>query len=299
MPGVNHVTRRYNYSAMKNKYLAVNVCFLADLFKDKETTINNMLRGGLYRYASNIKLTLENAVTLCLYDYLNNKPLPGEVADIFNGYDVQRDECFVAGNFFAPDDIVESFNHSDNEELFEYAQMVTACNNMGVNPANMFIYLSTCRNIKTTSTVVAMINKSKLFEFRDENKTEHELMQFACYVAIKSIIGRNKFAKTNIQYILSRALPDAENEAQNALRIKYQKRRKFESIMQALELNWGVKRYSSFMRGFYLATDGKTSIEELALIAESSKKKNRVEKLKNSKRDAKRLALENVQNMYT
>lgn len=283
---------------MAQKYLAVNISFLDGLFANKREAINNMIMHGIYRYSCNLKVNLRDAINACAYEYLNDKPLPTAIKKNFREVFLNRDECFCDGEFSVPYRVYAQFMEDDNTELIEYARMITAAKNMCMRIGNVPEFIKACKKLNPTSPIVAMINTSKLYEFRDSEKREIELMQFSCYIAVKSILGRNKYAKTNIQYVLSRALPDVEDEAQNALREKYSTRRKFDSIMNALEWNWGIKKYSYFMRGFYLG-DSKISLEDLAIIAEKSKQTNKQKELKNKKQSARELALKKINYLYS
>jgi hypothetical protein len=147
-----------------------------------------------------------------------------------------------------------------------------------------------------------MISKSLLFDFRDNEKKEIDLIQLVSYIAVKSILGVKSFVKTNKMHIVCRMfgyssvkhLPVKMPTNINSLFLKYSNRYHIDKVLMQLELNWNVITYSNKIRGMYIAMSNKTSIEQLALLAETRKHKNRIAEHKKKKKEATAKALEQL-----
>lgn len=131
----------------------------------------------------------------------------------------------------------------------------------------------------------ALLNYDYYCSFFGNETTEEEVMAFAFRAAISSIIGRNKAVKTNKAFVLTRAFGyniPKHLDLEDPLQIQYNKyyvRHHFDKIMKLLRKS-GLKRYGRGVNGFYLSY--KLSLDELAFIAESKKKKN-IESLERKK----------------
>jgi hypothetical protein len=146
------------------------------------------------------------------------------------------------------------------------------------------------------------VNIKKLFEYRDENKTEFDLMQFACYIGIHSILGKKPYCRTNKEHILCRAfgyasknhLPETMNPYTKELFNKYLKRYHIDRILQSLEIGWNIQIYSHNIRGLYIGLKNKITLDSMILHAETKKKKNQIENLKQEKNEARKKALQQL-----
>ena len=136
------------------------------------------------------------------------------------------------------------------------------------------------------NNVHSMINVNVLFDYRDNVKSEFEDIQLLFYIALKSIIGKRKTATTNYKHIYARMLgmsctnniSEYPIQLKKYIEIEHHKRK----LMEAIELNWYVKRYSGKgIRGVFFSTSSKVSHNELKMKVKTMKQK-RIE-LKESK----------------
>jgi hypothetical protein len=149
-----------------------------------------------------------------------------------------------------------------------------------------------------------MVNKNLLFDFRDNDKSEFDLMQFAAYISIRSILGKKSYCKTNKEMIICRAfgyaskkqIPDKMQPVIKILFVKYMNRYHIDKVLQRLELNWNIGTYSNNMRGIYifLKDKNKISYEQLIMIAETKKIKNKISELNKTKNEAKEKVLQQL-----
>ncbi|MFA6402781.1 MAG: hypothetical protein WCX31_14355 [Salinivirgaceae bacterium] len=292
-------------------YIQFPLYLLRNLFKDKNATINTILTYGIYRFSTTIKYDINEVARQLMYGYyrgdLTNDLRP-TMEMYINADKLPIDEDYngFAGNTFDPEysltELHELFNDDPDfkNKAIEFYQ---------IKQAYSFLKLTgdfnNCikQGLKLEKSIpsgepLPMINTKHLFAFRDNNKTEFDLMQFACYVGFRSIIGIKPYSKTNKQMILCRAfgyssikqLPKEPPE----LYKKYSKRYHIDKIISFLELNWGVLTYSNNMRGIYVANVDKMTIEQLAIIAETKKQTRRLNEIKNKKRDAKEKAIQQL-----
>lgn len=197
---------------------------------------------------------------------------------------------------------------SVNDELYknaiEHYQMHMAYKSLSIN-GNIEHTLKAAKEIQRQMPeheAMPMISKTHLFNFRDTDKMEFDIAQFVSYMAIKSILGKKLFVKTNKMHIVSRMfgyssvkhLPKKMNPTIKTLFVKYSNRYHIDRVLQHLELNWNVLTYSNNIRGMYVAMENKISIDALALISESKKQKNKIDALKKAKKEAKEKALQQL-----
>jgi len=141
-----------------------------------------------------------------------------------------------------------------------------------------------------------MINKDILFDFYKHDKDQWQLAQFAAYIAIGSIIGATGigYKATNKQMILARmfgysshkAMPEILNPLVKELMDKYSIRYWMDKLLQQLELNWKIKIYNPKSMKSIIVGNEKTTIEAMALKAETGRRSAKIRALKDQKIEA-------------
>ena len=134
----------------------------------------------------------------------------------------------------------------------------------------------------------AGIDKSIVFDFYVNKKTEFEIAVFCAYCATKSILGVKSSCKTNKALIHARMFGFNKAAAlrgnKTKIQEKYFKRYHFDKIIKELQFNWGLKMISNHCRGYYVSYE--LGLEELAVISEKAKKKTREALLRQEKEEA-------------
>jgi hypothetical protein len=144
------------------------------------------------------------------------------------------------------------------------------------------------------------IKMSMLDEYINKKKTEKEWYLLLCFLAIKSILGKKQFTKTNYEHILSRMLglssrKDGKkselNESQLKLISQFTRNKviaqdKMKRLMDKLRANWHITLYGRFTRGFYISIEGRKSEEELMFICEDQRETNKIKELNMRSRNA-------------
>ena len=146
-----------------------------------------------------------------------------------------------------------------------------------------------------------MINIKHLLDYIGRDKSEKEKAQLAAYIAIRSIIGKRQYCKTNKLHIIARMfgyasykiIPELITQATKELMTKYSNRYHYEKTLQELELNWHVVTYGYHVHGLYVGVN--VSLDTLSLAAETRKRKNKLAKLKLEKSDARNKATTIIQ----
>lgn len=156
--------------------------------------------------------------------------------------------------------------------------------------------------------VFCMINTEVLWKYHNEIKTAYQIALFCGFCATRSIIGDSQCKKTNKGMIIARMFGyknqaeliantpkvTAKNISKKEIeqrkeeieqRNKYATRYHFDKIMLDLECDWGLKRYSDHIRGMFISYS--LGFNELAKINEKSKKTNKLNDLKEAKRQAR------------
>lgn len=144
------------------------------------------------------------------------------------------------------------------------------------------------------------INKDVCFDFYKNHKTHDEIAVLLAFLAIKSIIGIKPYCKITNGYLIARmggyaGVNDMPHPLPEPL-AQYNTRRKLDKIKKELELNWNVNIYGTHTRGFYVSIDKKFDMNKLAVEAEKRRKSTKEKQLKQRKDEARRLALEKLNN---
>jgi len=184
------------------------------------------------------------------------------------------------------------YNHSLKMEYgTEKERMQSALHFYGITPGNL---ASMTRNGKEmvnntiSGSSFSSIEKDIIFDFYKNDKEEFDIACLCAFLAIKSIIGKRDYCKSNKAHIIARMFGynsvKEVPESKTPLMKKYSNRYYIDKILQELQLNWHLKLFSDHCRGFYLSFD--LSLDQLAKINVAGKKHFKIDKLKNAKKSA-------------
>lgn len=127
------------------------------------------------------------------------------------------------------------------------------------------------------------VHKDIVFDFYKNPKTDFERLVFCAFCAVRSIIGKGQFAKSNNQLLIARMFgfrnfKELEATKHQPLhyqscfstpqKVRYHLNEKI--IARELCLHWGLKYYSNRTRGFYVSFI--MSFEELVIEGERRRK---------------------------
>jgi len=301
------------------RYLQFPLCLLRNLFADKLKTINDIIEFGLYRYAKKQDYDLFEVARQMMYCFYRKQgDLTNDLRRMIQRYidseNIQIDDDYngFSGSEFNPEteigNIMELFNTDNNfmEKAIEFYQIRQAYKFLGITGGFEYCIEQGKRIERTipAGEPYPSINKKLLFEFRDHEKTEFDLMQFVFYVGIRSILGKKSYSKTNKEHILCRAfgynsvkhLPATMHPDLKALFDKYKTRYHADRVLEAMQLNnWGIHVYShNKMRGLYIGLSKKITLENLIMLAETKKRKYQIDALKKRKDEARAKALQQL-----
>ena len=132
-----------------------------------------------------------------------------------------------------------------------------------------------------------------LFNYYKSAKSEFEIICLAAFLAIKSIIGKKHFDKTNKAMIHARMfgyntpkeMPQDLSEAQKKYKIRYH----MDKLLEELQLNWHLKVTWNHNRGFYVSFD--LTLEQLAALMIKGNRQTKLKQLKEEKARAIEKAL--------
>jgi hypothetical protein len=122
-------------------------------------------------------------------------------------------------------------------------------------------------------------------------------VQFACYIALKSILGKKTYVKTNKQLIIARMAGYINHEqikpkpAVKELLNRYSERYQFEKLMINMQLKWNMSIYSYRTRGLFISNSKVMDSDKLIKEVETKRReKNQRDLLKQRKREAREKA---------
>ncbi|MEA5080872.1 MAG: hypothetical protein VB024_04510 [Dysgonamonadaceae bacterium] len=292
---------------MLEKYFFIPVFLLKNLVTAPNDTLNNMISYGLYDFSQKFNYNgrdiwpldkdLHNATLQVIYAYHRNKQIiPISLLSKLENY---YSECILTededsggfncrGEFEPLDDLIdEYYNVYTNDEPFknqvlEFGRMKTIYSLMNVssNGKTMKRTIETGKNISSMireKEPMVMVNRDKVFEFRDEQKTEFELMTFAVYLGIRSILGTKQYCNTNKEMIYARAFGYRNfaelQQNKPVLFDKYIKRYQRDKIFNEIKLgNWNIHIYTANgIRGIYVANK-KITLKDFITKVENKRK---------------------------
>lgn len=149
-----------------------------------------------------------------------------------------------------------------------------------------------------TKSPKAGINKTMLFDFYSNEKTEFDKVCLLGFLAIKSILGTKSYCKVTNSYLWARMDGKTNtilevSELSTELR-KYANRYQTENIKNELIFNWHLIYYSHFTRGFYVSL--KMNLEDLIFEAEKKRKSLKISQQKELQKEALKKAMNRLNN---
>lgn len=285
----------------KQKYFFVPIQLLRGLHADKKKTLRDCAMYGVYTLTETKKVTTKEERTFIeqfVYAYYNEpNTLTMELAE-------KTEEAIDEGMFHADDDHkgfaagkgrklnVDSEIH-ELERIFEddeeFRDMVLMFGK-GKDAFQFYGMKKDFRDIFTwgmemekqipPKSPMVMIGQDKLREFfEDDTKTEFEIMTFAIYLAIRSILGTDKMKFTTKDMILARAFGfrNIKEMKKNppALFEKYSKRYWIDKCLGEIRGGWNIITYSSNrdgLHGLYIANGFHLTKKDLMRAIEKKRK---------------------------
>lgn len=296
----------------ETKYVQFPLFLMRNIHLDVTGTINQIICFGVYWLSKKINCSLIDVSRQIIFEIYRGE-LSEELEKIIYKIEWQfvgQDKYYNGfnGSSFDPVHEIEEYvqvleaNQLLKEKSIEHYQMHQALSRLQLN-GYIPTYILVGKEIEKQMPVkepMPMISIDLLNEFKRIPKSEFQIMQFAAYVAVKSIIGPNRACvRTNKQLIINRMfgyssckhLPPIMNPISIDLYKKYSKRYHIDQIIDQLQLNWKILSYSNQMRGMYIALGWKISIRALVLLAEKNRLSNRLSEIKKTKAEAKIAAL--------
>lgn len=273
----------------KYKYFRVPVNLLQGLAESKKETLLNCTYYGVYSLTQTKKVTEKEErifIEQFIYSYYNDPhSLTMELSE--------KMEQHIDEGMFHPDDDHKGFaagkgrklnvdsEVNELERIFEddqeFKQMVV----MFGKARDAFNFYKMKKGFKDIfewgeemekqippKSPMVMIPQKKLKEFFAEEKTELEIMTFAIFLAIRSILGTKKYCRTTKEMILARAFGfrNMEELRENppALFEKYSKRYWIDKLLAEVSGDtWGIHVYSTNegLRGLYVGAGFHADLE--------------------------------------
>ncbi|AZA52053.1 hypothetical protein [Chryseobacterium sp. G0201] len=146
------------------------------------------------------------------------------------------------------------------------------------------------------SKVFVGFNTHIYWDFYKNDKTDFHWECLFSFLALKSIIGKKQYAKTNNQLLFTRMAGKEKVKDYQSLKGFDFTRYHLDKIKTELQINWGLKYYSRYTKGFYAGFD--IELESLVYEAEKRKDSMKTQVLKADKKNALDAALEKIKNQH-
>ncbi len=288
-------------------YFQFPLFLLRHLFTEKETTLDRVINYGLYQYSKTVEWELDEVIFQMMYCYHRNKIL-SELKSKLEQYE-ELSEILEEEN---KSRFIDEFDDDDDDEnnysvfyalfkrdpafkelaILQY-QLKQSFSFIGVKGGYdpIMPLVAKIEKLTPSKEPFPMINKDLLFKFRDNEKTEFELVQLAMYLAIRSILGKKRMCKTNKALVISRMfgyskpadMPFTLEEPLKTIYNKYIVRYQFDKLKEEMQLYWHVKMGVVKTRGFFIGCGKNLTSDELAIYALKSKRSELVKALKEEK----------------
>ncbi|ALR31246.1 hypothetical protein ATE47_12265 [Chryseobacterium sp. IHB B 17019] len=187
---------------------------------------------------------------------------------------------------------IEDLNQYEETEEERFKRSASWLN---VKLANVDYALSRGKQLHSkyrNSKVYTGLNTDIFWDFYKNDKTDYIWECLFTFLALKSIIGKKQYAKTNNQMMFTRMAGKEKVKDYLALKGFDFTRYHLDKIKTELQINWGLKYYSRYTKGFYVGFD--IDLKELVFEAEKRKESMKINLLKESKKSALNIALEKI-----
>jgi hypothetical protein len=297
----------------KPTYLQFPLYIMRDLITNKKQAIDKILDYGIYNGRKFIEYSIYDVAIHTMYCYYRGggtKELDKLIKKLVANDEIEIDsetDGFTPKGEFAPDveKLLACFEKDVHLcELAKENYLVSRSLKMLKIKGTVQYIIDSAKKIevvKPSKDPLPMVNCSMLFDFRDNEKSEFQLIQFACYLGIRSTIGKKGFCKTNKQHILARAfgyssikeIPKNFTDSDEIKRgylgnlfKKYSGRYHIDKVLKSLESTWGVFILSKNLRGMLIGIASKTTLDEMATHLVISNKKYKDKLLSDAKNQA-------------
>lgn len=319
---------------MSDKYITIPVSYIPKIINPTEESYWEIYRYGIYYYANSKDFDLSDVATHLIFSYYQNM-LPNVLKEMLESCDLE---------YLGWDDFYRGFDSNgrpqkEGEEYVEILELLETHQPIREKASRFFILCRACKSLDESSpSLDSQLNSFselleshkgephttvKISQLREViyEKNDKVRLQFATYLALRSIIGKKRFyLNLTYDFLLARLMgfskfndiPNRE-ELDEPLKDIYDKymtksnversncpnRRRRRRLLHDTCEYWSVNYYNDGTRGTAVALSGKNkpSYEELVLIVESRKQVNKKNLQKEKKQQAKEKALETLRKM--
>lgn len=302
----------------KYKYFRVPVNLLQGLAESKKETLLNCAYYGVYSLTETKKVTEKDEqvfIEQFVYAYYN-------APDTLTAELMEKIDEYTEKGMFTPDLDHNGFSTSGSKKLnvdnemyeldsifyndiefkdmaVDFGKLKDAFNFYGIDLD--FCKLDWIRKMEIPdNSPMLMIPQQKINEFlSDDTKTEFDLMTFATYLAIRSILGTKTNCRTTKEMILARAFGFRNmaelNQNPPTLYAKYSKRYWIDKLLAEVR-EWNIHIFSTNegLRGMYIGNGAEISEDYfLDMIA----KKQFLKDAKSKKQSMKKRLAEKIEKL--
>jgi hypothetical protein len=284
---------------MRNKkedYAICSLYLIQKLHTSPKEAVHDLLINAVDNYAKRIEVKLDNVLNDIIYDYYNNR-LNTELKSKINS--LVKEKCFESDKWQRGFDSVGNY-----DPVSERAQLIEACMHFPELKDDCISFYQLKRSMITLKipgnllTIVADVKRIKgelqlyqdqfgpdatfsvkietLLKFQKDKKSNYDFELLAAFAAIKSIIGKKKYASTTKSYITTRMIgAKSTKELETSLKDpvikqvyeKYEKRYHIDKLIDDLLMKNFISKHSiRFGRKSRLIVSTNLTNRELELV---------------------------------
>lgn len=319
----------------EGKYITIPIMFIPRfIYYDKKgELINEVLTYGVNFYANQIGCNIEDAINHLIYNNYENN-LPAQIRKKIEHHELEHFGEYYDYRGFTSDGKMMGADN-DNDEYSELQDLLELDGDLRTLCVHFFKISRALKALNVVNADVARmisdykeldkhkgephttVNLTQLFEFRDQNKSDKHRVQYAMYLAIRSILGKKGY-HNGVKYKLIfarlfgfrspnhiktshisriKALNEIYNryypkEGISASDCPNRNRRR--TLLKDTCISWHVHFYSDGIRGMDMSIEAKNGKDllQLALDAEKRKQGNKIKRQREAQKEAKKRALE-------
>lgn len=304
------------------KYITIPLSSIKRLYTHPKTAINDIFDIGILQVSKYENIEEYSAIKQVLYCYYREyDKLTRYLKEMFeylidNGY-FSPDEDYngFSGNEFDPEDDILSIrtyiNQAHDKEFkdaimqYHAVRQVKGVLNISFNTGHIIDCANKLKSQVPEKDVLVTIKTDMMFDYLNNKKTAYEIDIFACYLGIRSILGKKEFCYTTRNMILCRMIGCKSKMDINTTRKtkelrktydNYSKKRQMSKILDDLAaMNFISKIAIPPLRRTYIST--KLNMISLEKAIHESLSNDTKRKIVRNKQAEKEAALRILQNL--
>ena len=292
---------------MKLEYIQIPIKLFRGFFDSPKATLLNIFYWGVFRLSrkSTIKdLDIARQIVYIVYredgySRLRHKISMLNLVSISEPTDYHFSPGMYVNDCFAEqiEELLTQFanDHNFREYCSDIVRIRAALKSLEVkfDVESLISQIHQIEVNRQESVPTVGVRMNLILDYLNKPKQQYQLIEFAAFHAIKSILGTKRMIKTNMLLVIARMFGYSKytdldiSIFTHPIFLKYHNNKyQRNKLFEKLELCWHVKVISKNIRGFMIAIGDNVSYDEMANAMYGKSQKLRIARLKKQKKIA-------------